>query len=135
MSPRGIVLLHGTRGPDRGLAALFAKLGAAAPHFEFPQGDGLGLIAFGPEAPAPVIALCSLSDADTETMRARFAFLGGRWEERAIAFSLTRQFESDLEQLAPRRQRIRFPLHVRLARSVLKTLDDPLRHFRKGTRN
>jgi hypothetical protein len=128
LSPRGVTLLHGTRraGENFGVGRLFGELAGGAPHFEFLHGDGLGLIA-RPEAPEPIAALCGLGVGRDAILRERFEFLGGRWQERAIAFSLMRQFEGDM----PRDQHIRLPIHKRLARSVQKTIADPMRHLKK----
>jgi hypothetical protein len=130
LSPRGVVLLHGIRraGENFGVGRLFGELASSAPHFEFRHGDGLGLIAAGPDAPESIAALCGLSEDREATLRERFEFLGGRWQERAIAFSLMRQFEDDM----PRDQHIRLPIHKRLARSVQKTIADPMRHLKKS---
>jgi hypothetical protein len=130
LSPRGVVLLHGTRraGENFGVGRLFGELAGGAPHFEFRHGDGLGLIMAGPDAPESISALCGLNEDREATLRERFEFLGGRWQERAIAFSLMRQFESDM----PRDQHIRLPIHKRLARSVQKTIADPMRHLKKS---
>ncbi|WP_296709984.1 class I SAM-dependent methyltransferase [Rhodoblastus sp.] len=129
LSSRGVVLFHGTRraGENFGVGRLFGELAGGAPHFEFPHGDGLGLIASGPEAPESIAALCELGVGRDAILRERFEFLGGRWQERAIAFSLLRQFEVDM----PRDQHIRLPIHKRLARSVQKTIADPMRHLKK----
>jgi hypothetical protein len=130
LSPRGVVLLHGTRraGENFGVGRLFGELAGGAPHFEFRHGDGLGLITAGPDAPESIAALCGLSEDRDAILRERFEFLGGRWQERAIAFSLIRQFEDDM----PRDQHIRLPIHKRLARSVQKTIADPMRHLKKS---
>jgi O-antigen biosynthesis protein len=134
LSPRGIILLHGARlaTDDFGVARLFAELGANAPHFEFTHGDGLGVIVAGSEAPDAVTALCELgAGADAATLRERFEFLGARWSERAMAFSLMQQFEADLIMFRPPDQHIRLPIHKRFARSLQKTMNDPTRHFKK----
>jgi hypothetical protein len=133
LSSRAVVLLHGTRlsGDDFGVSKLYSELAGDAPHFEFHHGDGLGLIAAGPETPEAVAALCALSDGDRDVLRQRFAFLGGRWQERAIAFGLVQQFEDDFEALRPRYRRGWLATPKRFARSFRKTIDDPMRHFKK----
>jgi hypothetical protein len=130
MSRRGVILLHGTRrtGESYGIGRLFGEIARGAPHFEFLHGDGLGLVAAGPQPPEAIAALCGLGEGRDDVLRDCFEFLGGRWQERAIAFSLMRQFEGDM----PRDQHIRLPIHKRLAKSVQKTIDDPMRHFKKG---
>lgn len=135
LSPRAVVLLHGTRlsCDGFGVSKLFAELGADAPHFEFPQGDGLGLIGVGAETPDALSALFGLRDeGDIGAVKNRFAFLGQMWSERAIALSIVQQFDQDIAVFNPWDQRIRFPLHLRFVRSVFKTIDDPLRHFKKS---
>ncbi len=137
LSSRGLLLLHGTRlrdGETR-VGRLFAEWRERAPHFEFTHGDGLGLVCAGPEAPEVIAALCRLQAADGDIFRARFEFLGARWSERSIALNLIRQFDDDIQSFRPRDQITRLPIRTRFARSILKTLDDPLRHFRKGRRS
>jgi hypothetical protein len=128
LSPRGVILLHGTRrsGDEFGIARLFGELAGDAPHFEFRHGDGLGLIAAGLEAPESIAALCGLSEGRDAILRERFEFLGGRWQERAIAYSLMRQFDDDFAAYKPH-----VPFHRRLAISFRKTVNDPMRHLKK----
>ncbi len=135
LSPRAVVLLHGTRlsCDGFGVSKLFAELGADAPHFEFPQGDGLGLIGVGPETPDALAALFGLRDeGDIAVVREPFRLPGQMWSERSITLGIVQQFDRDIAVFNPWDQRIRFPLHLRFARSVLKTIDDPLRHFKKS---
>ncbi|MDI9849075.1 class I SAM-dependent methyltransferase [Rhodoblastus sp. 17X3] len=134
LSPRGVILLHGVRraGENFGVGRLFGELAGGAPHFEFRHGDGLGLIATGPQPPESIAALCGLNEDRDAILRERFEFLGGRWQEREIAFSLMRQFDDDIAAMNPDDQRIRLPIHKRLAKSVQKTIDNPMRHFKKG---
>ena len=134
LSPRAIVLLHGTRlqGENFGVGRLFGELAGGAPHFEFVHGDGLGVIASGRDAPEAVAALCGLSNGDDAILRERFAFLGGRWFERALTFGLVQQFEDDFSALKPPGQHIRLPIHKRFVKSIQKTINDPTRHFKKS---
>lgn len=82
LSPRGIVLLHDTeeRGGDFGVWRLWEEVRGRHPSFGFLHGHGLGVLAVGPEAPAEVLALCALDDAQrVERLRAFFELIGGRW--------------------------------------------------------
>ena len=83
LSPRAVLLLHGTNNGAEGteIRRFWMELRTGHPGFEFLHGDGLGVLAPGEVPPAlrPLFAL----DADPVTaarLRDRLALLGERWE-------------------------------------------------------
>ena len=82
LSDRAVVLFHdiNVRQKDFGVWRLWDELRRQYPSFEFVHGYGLGVLAVGGDAPAPVVALCSLTDPAAITMiRTRFARFGEHW--------------------------------------------------------
>ncbi len=81
LSPRAVVLFHDTneRALDFGVWRLWGELRERHEHFEFLHSHGLGVLAYGPQAPEAVLALCRSPDA--ARLRARFSLLGERWEQ------------------------------------------------------
>ncbi len=86
LSPQAVVLLHGTsrREDEAGPWRFWAGLAARHPSFEFPHGQGLGVLAPGAAAPAALEPLFRASDdAAAARLRGRFALLGARWDAEA----------------------------------------------------
>ena len=84
LSDRAVVLFHDTNVRERGFGVwrLWEELRETAPHFEFLHEHGLGVLAFGTDAPARVKELCALADpAAVGAVRQRFGQLGERWIE------------------------------------------------------
>jgi glycosyltransferase involved in cell wall biosynthesis len=82
LSARAVVLFHDTnvRERDFGVVRLWGELTARYPGFEFLHEHGLGVLAFGPDVPAPAAALCRLREpAEVAVVRERFTLLGERW--------------------------------------------------------
>lgn len=82
LSNRAVVLFHDTnvKRDDFGVYKLFGELLNRYPGFEFPHGYGLGIIAVGADAPAPIVDLCNVSaPAELAAIRDRFSFAGNRW--------------------------------------------------------
>jgi hypothetical protein len=82
LSDRAVVLFHdiNVRSGDFGVWRLWAELRQQYPAFEFVHGYGLGVLAVGRDTPAPVAALCELTDPVAIAMiRTRFARLGEHW--------------------------------------------------------
>ncbi len=92
LSDRAVVLFHdiNERMADFGVWRLWRTLSAQHPNFAFLHGHGLGVLAVGERAPAPVLALCALEETSrVGAIRNRFARLGERWlaetRERMVA--------------------------------------------------
>ena len=81
LSDKAVVLFHDVneRSGDFGVWRLWGELRQRYPAFEFVHGHGLGVLAVGEDAPAPVAALCELNPDAVAMIRMRFARLGERW--------------------------------------------------------
>ena len=81
LSDRAVVLFHDTNVRERqfGVWRLWEELAAAHPAFEFLHTHGLGVLAVGTNAPAPITELCNLQGDALNLVRERFATLGERW--------------------------------------------------------
>ncbi len=93
LSSRAVVLFDHTneRGAGAGVWRLWEELAERWPAFEFAHSRGLGVLCVGVNAPGAILGLCSLSPDEGARLRARFAFLGKRWEAEARAEALGRQ--------------------------------------------
>ena len=96
LSDRAVALFHdiNVRRDDFGVWRLWAELREQYPWFDFVHGHGFGVLAVGEDTPAPVAALCKLTDpAAIAMIRTRFARLGEHWwidrRERLLARSLS----------------------------------------------
>jgi hypothetical protein len=80
LSERAVVLLHDTaeRGHGFGVWRLWQELSPRWPSFEFTHGHGLGVLAVGPAAPGPVLALLRSCNARPAAWRGLFETLGQR---------------------------------------------------------
>ncbi len=103
LSDRAVVLFHDTNVRERGFGVwrLFAELSGKHESFEFLHAHGLGVLAWGKQAPEPVVELCRLRDpVAIAAVRERFALLGERWvadyqaaEQRATISRLGEELE------------------------------------------
>jgi glycosyltransferase involved in cell wall biosynthesis len=123
LSSRAVVLFHDTnvRERDFGVWRLWAELRQSAPGFEFLHGYGLGVLAFGEAAPAPVAALCAIENAGVlGQLRERFAVLGERWAREFDCFTQQREVTSaiatatDSSATAVRLQQVVEDMHKQL---------------------
>lgn len=92
LSPRAVVLFHDTQEfeGDFGVHRFWVELEATAPSFELVHGHGLGLLAWGPQAPLAVLDFIRVARDSPATVREIYAGLGEHvsrvWElELAIA--------------------------------------------------
>ena len=94
LSSRAVVLFHDTNVHERdfGVWRLWQELSALFPHFEFLHGNGLGVLAFGPDAPEAVFNLAKLPGTDANTVR-DFYFSLGHGLELAVS---ARSFQAEL---------------------------------------
>lgn len=92
LSSRAVVLFHDTGERLRGFGVwrLWREIASRNISFEFTHGHGLGVLCAGVDAPARIRALCELPEREAALVRARFAFLGSRWETEARAINLHR---------------------------------------------
>lgn len=82
LSPRAVVLFHDTRErrDDFGVWRFWDELREQYPSFEFDHSHGLGVLAIGREVPAPVRALCAISESpEGQIVKQRFAAQGALW--------------------------------------------------------
>lgn len=112
LSDRAVVLFHdiNVRRDDFGVWRLWAELRGQYPTFDFVHGYGLGVLAVGKETPAPVAALCGLTDpTEIAAIRARFARLGEHWwtetHKRMVLLDLGRHAGAAAEARAALAQR------------------------------
>jgi hypothetical protein len=80
MSQRGIMLLHDIEAKKRdfGVWKLWQEISAQHPHFTFPHGHGLGVLAVGRSQSPEVQELLSASENEALVIRQFFAELGKR---------------------------------------------------------
>ncbi|WP_394771442.1 class I SAM-dependent methyltransferase [Lacisediminihabitans sp.] len=96
LSPRAVVVFHDTQEfqPTFGVHRYWKELSEQAPSFEFHHGHGLGVLAYGPDAPAEVRELIQHGADDPQPIRdfyqARGAEISRRADDsdRLIAFEL-----------------------------------------------
>jgi hypothetical protein len=86
LSDRAVVLFHDTREYDHdfGVHRFWAEIESTAPSFEFHHAHGLGVLAWGPNAPARVLDFIRVAQAAPEQVREIYATLGAHvlkvWE-------------------------------------------------------
>ena len=98
LSERAVVLFHDTQvhENDFGVFKVWSALSQVYPHFEFTHGNGLGVLAVGPNVPQAVQRLCALASspstqADAQTLRNTYEALGSSVLYQGRAQRLWRQ--------------------------------------------
>ena len=98
LSKRAVVLFHDTQvhENDFGVFKVWSALSQVYPHFEFTHGNGLGVLAVGPNVPQAVQRLCALASspstqADAQTLRNTYEALGSSVLYQGRAQRLWRQ--------------------------------------------
>ena len=114
LSERAVVLFHDTHvhENDFGVFKVWSALSKNHPHFEFTHGNGLGVLAVGPNVPQAIKRLCELAtspstQADAQTLRNTYEALGssvlyqGRaqrlWRQADELWARTQTAESELD--------------------------------------
>jgi len=78
LSDRAVVLFHDTNVRDRdfGVCKLWVELSGRYPGFEFPHGNGLGVLGVGRDLPADLMPLFQSGPETAAVIRAAYARLG-----------------------------------------------------------
>ncbi|MBM7115646.1 glycosyltransferase [Archangium primigenium] len=88
LSASGLVVLPGISVPGSEASRQWTALSVRHPHFAFPDGAGLGLLAVGARMPQGVRAFVEASPDEAARLRTFFHALGARLSERAALTEL-----------------------------------------------
>jgi predicted nucleic acid-binding Zn-ribbon protein len=110
LSPRAVVLMHGTErhGATAKLATAFSMLRQRYPHFEFPHGDGLGVLGVGTALP-PLLQQLFASSTNTPVRHAVnevFARLGRACADQHTAHTQRLRADELARQVGAQQRRI-----------------------------
>ena len=105
LSRRGVILLHdiNVREANFGARRLWEELKAQSPSFEFLHGNGLGIVAAGPELSEPLRWLFSRSSicpTDVSAVRQLFAQVGGLVSARFAATAIESRLRAEFNERA-----------------------------------
>jgi hypothetical protein len=97
LSAHAVVLFHDTNVLDRdfGVWKLWRELSAKFPSFEFPHGNGLGVLGVGRSLPDAVRPLFSCGPAEAAAIRAAYARLGAAVTYQSVSINA----QSAIDQL------------------------------------
>jgi len=137
VSARGVILFHdiAEKTGDFGVWKLWDELKTKYPHFEFPYGHGLGVIAVGKKAPDELNWLFDADDKQVTTIQNLFFILGSRLtdtispsekvELEMIRASMAWKFARRIQAIT----NVFLPLGTRRRDFVQRTLSWLIRHF------
>jgi glycosyltransferase involved in cell wall biosynthesis len=101
MSPHGVVLLHDTnvREHDFGTRIFWDEVKSQYPHFEFPHGHGLGILAVGGVCSQELQDLFEVPEEDSARIRDFFFQLGHQLTTRVREEARASELERQLQEL------------------------------------
>ncbi len=141
LSARGVVLLHNinARDDNSGVWRFWSELRPQFPSFAFVHGRGLGVLAAGSDAPAPLQALFAARDGDIDIIRASYAQLGGALRKQLeLGESKSRLVDAVAEQRRLRcdlaEQRHRYEAEIAAQEKALQQLSSLIGRVPKSLR-
>ena len=118
LSRRGVVMFHDTavKVGDFGVHRLWDEVSDLGVSFDFPYGNGLGVLALGPDVPVPVLRLLQLLAAPDGALLRRFAAAGEALEGKSQRRVLTERLATTTRERDDDRDSFRLDIEQRDAR-------------------